>query len=262
VSHRHRTLTLRAYGRTVAVAGPTDVLDIVRERLPPSYRGSDAEPQRRWRVSVRGDLWRCDNDDDQLALVDSVVTASEIVLSDLELWVAEHARRHVFVHAGCVIADGRAIVIPGRSMSGKTSLTAALIRAGASYFSDEYAVLDAHGQVRPYARRLAIRPYDGGPPHRVTAEDIGSPTGRGPRPVGLVVVLRYERAAGWDVHPLTRGQAVLQLLDNTIPARSRPRAVLTALDRATEHADCLAGTRGDADEAAEIVLRKLRNLSG
>jgi hypothetical protein len=260
MSRPHRTMALRAYGRTVAVSGPADSLDIVRERLPPSYRASDGEPQRRWRISVRDDMWRSDNDDEQLALVDNVVTASEIVLSDLELWVAEHARRHIFVHAGCVVVDGRAIVIPGRSMSGKTSLTAALIRAGASYWSDEYAVLDSHGAVRPYARRLAIRPYDGGLPRRVDAETMGAVTGRGPRPVGVVVVLRYDGEVGWDVRPLTRGQAVLQLLDNTIPARSRPRAVLTALDRATERAQCMSGTRGDADEAATIIVGKLRNL--
>jgi hypothetical protein len=259
MSPAHRTMVLRAYGRTVGVAGPAAALDVIRQRLPPSYRASDDSPQRRWRISVIAGMWRCDNDDGQLALVDNVVTASEIVLSDLELWVAEHARRNVFVHAGCVVIDGRAILIPGRSMSGKTSLTAALIRAGASYWSDEYAVLDSRGSVRPYPRRLAIRPYDGGRPHRVTAADIGSRTGHGPRPVGLVVVLRYDAAAGWDVHPVSRGQAVLQLLDNTIPARSRPRAVLAALDRATEHARCLTGTRGDADEAATIIVGKLRN---
>jgi hypothetical protein len=257
MSHRHATLALRAYGRTVGIAGPDAALEIVRDRLPPSYRPTTDEPERRWRIGVRGGLFRADNDDDQLALVDNVVTASEIVLSDLELWVAEHARRNIFVHAGCVVADDRAILIPGRSMSGKTSLTAALIRAGATYWSDEYAVLDSSGQVRPYSRRLAIRPYDGSPPHRVTASDVGGPVGRGPRPVGLIVVLRYDRAAGWNVRPLSRGQAVLQLLDNTIPARSRPRAVLTALDRATEPARCLAGTRGDADAAAELVLAEL-----
>jgi hypothetical protein len=254
---RHETLVLRAYGRTVGIVGPDEALGIIRDRLPPSYRPSTDEPERSWRIGARGGLFRADNDSDRLALVDNVVTASEIVLSDLELWVAEHARRHIFVHAGCVVADDRAILIPGRSMSGKTSLTAALIRAGATYWSDEYAVLDSRGQVRPYSRRLAIRPYDGGPPHRMTAPDVGGPVGRGPRPIGLVAVLRFDADAGWDVRPLSRGQAVLQLLDNTIPARSRPRAVLSALDRATEHASCLAGTRGDADAAAELVLAKL-----
>src|SRR5947207_9537482 len=53
--------------------------------------------------------------------------------SDLQLYVAERARGRVFVHAGVVGWNGRAIVIPGRSMSGKSKLVAALMRAGATY---------------------------------------------------------------------------------------------------------------------------------
>ena len=40
---------------------------------------------------------------------------------DLELHVAEHTPNFVFVHAGVVGWQGRAIVIPGRSYSGKSS---------------------------------------------------------------------------------------------------------------------------------------------
>ena len=237
MTRAHRTLVLRAYGRTVGVAGPEPALEMIRERLPPSYRGSGDSPQRRWRISVRGDMWRSDNNNDQLALVDNVVTASEIVLSDLELWVGRSTRAGTSSPRRMCAPRGRAILIPGRSMSGKTSLTVALIRAGASYWSDEYAVLDSRGMTcHPYPRRLAIRPYDGSAPHRIDAHDIGSPTGHGPRPVGLVAVMRYDAAAGWTRIDITRGQAVLQLLDNTIPARSRPRAVLTATQppRATD----------------------------
>jgi uridine kinase len=41
------------------------------------------------------------------------------------------------------------IAIPGRSFSGKTSLVTALVRAGAVYYSDEFAVIDRDGLVRP-----------------------------------------------------------------------------------------------------------------
>src|SRR5688572_23974646 len=47
--------------------------------------------------------------------------------SDLHFRVALSARRRLFVHAGVVGWRGRAIVIPGRSGSGKTSLVAALV---------------------------------------------------------------------------------------------------------------------------------------
>src|SRR5262249_53133631 len=43
-----------------------------------------------------------------------------------KMYLAEMARHRVFVHAGVVGWQGKAIVVPGRSMSGKTSLVAEL----------------------------------------------------------------------------------------------------------------------------------------
>src|SRR5689334_7192989 len=59
--------------------------------------------------------------------------------SALHLYVAEKARRRLFLYAGVVSWNDRAIVLPGRTMSGKTTLVAALVRAGARYYSAEYA---------------------------------------------------------------------------------------------------------------------------
>ena len=79
--------------------------------------------------------------------LDSVFDTFE---SDLRIFVAEFAKHRVFVHAGVVGWKGRAIVIPGRSYSGKSTLVAELVRAGATYYSDEYAVFDARGRVHPF----------------------------------------------------------------------------------------------------------------
>ena len=57
--------------------------------------------------------------------------------SELHFQVAVHSRHSLFVHAGVVGWQGRAILIPGRSRTGKTSLVAALALAGAEYYSDE-----------------------------------------------------------------------------------------------------------------------------
>src|SRR5687768_17180193 len=59
----------------------------------------------------------------------------------LQATVAAHARGRVFVHAGVVGWRGRAIVLPGRSFAGKSTLVRALLAAGATYYSDEFAVL-------------------------------------------------------------------------------------------------------------------------
>src|SRR5260370_27323325 len=74
--------------------------------------------------------------------------------SDLRLFVAELARRRVFVHAGVVGWKGKAIVEPGRSFSVKTSLVAELVRAGATYYSDGHAVFDATSLAHPFPTPL------------------------------------------------------------------------------------------------------------
>src|SRR5260221_3989077 len=94
--------------------------------------------------------------------------------SHVQLTVAEYAPRRVFVHAGVVGWEDRAIVIPGLSHSGKTTLVDQLIRAGATYYSDEYAVLDGRGLVHPYARALGLRMPNSNQSKKVQAEEIGA----------------------------------------------------------------------------------------
>src|SRR5438105_11686695 len=139
----------------------------------------------------------------------------DVLESELQLFVAEWARDRVFVHAGVVGWDGQAIVIPGRSLSGKSTLVAALLRAGATYYSDEYAVLDDRGHVHPYSRLLSLRQPAGERPKRCSAADLGSRPGIEPLPVGLVAVTKYQSGARWRPRPLTPGKAMLELLNNT-----------------------------------------------
>src|SRR3954468_14665598 len=118
----------------------------------------------------------------------------EYALMMLEMQLSAHvaiaATDFVAVHAGVVAQDGRAIVLPGVSFSGKTTLVRALVEAGAVYYSDEYAMLDKDGRVHPYARRLSIRPPDAAAVE-VSVEDLGGVAGDAPLRVGLVAVPHY-----------------------------------------------------------------------
>jgi hypothetical protein len=172
----------------------------------------------------------------------------------LQRFVAEWSRGPVFVHAGVVGWRGRAIVLPGRSWSGKSTLVAALLRAGATYYSDEYAVLDEHGQVFPYPRRLSLR-ESAHRRRRCPPESFGSRAGVGPLPVGLVAVTKYHPGARWCPRPLSPGWAALELLNHTVPARREPDRVLSALQQVTLRAARIAGARGEADEVAGALLR-------
>jgi hypothetical protein len=174
--------------------------------------------------------------------------------SALRLHVAERATGRIFVHAGVVEWQGRAIMIPGRSHSGKSRLVDALVRAGAAYYSDEYAVLDGHGWVHPFPAPLKLR--------RESLDGRGEviecvPPGSEDRPrlrASLIAVTRYEPSARWRPRRLSAGQGVLALLDNTVPARRRPSQSLRALEAAIRTAVIIRGPRGEAISMAEALL--------
>ena len=178
----------------------------------------------------------------------------------LQLYIAESARRRVFVHAGVVGWNGRAIVIPGRSFSGKSTLVAALVRAGAIYYSDEYAVLDYGGRVHPYSRPLYMRDNGNQRGKRYPVDDLGGKPGVTSVPVGLVLATRYRQGARRRHRSLTPGRALLELLANTVPARRKPQVALSTLKHVVLGAPTFKGVRGEAAETAEFILSRADRL--
>lgn len=62
------------------------------------------------------------------------------------------------LHSGVLARDGKAILLPGRSGAGKTTLTAAMAANGWQYFSDELALIDsASCRVRPFPQAMVIK---------------------------------------------------------------------------------------------------------
>ncbi len=181
----------------------------------------------------------------------------EALESNLHLTIAGAARGRLFVHAGVVGWRGRAIVLPGRTFSGKTTLVAALVRAGATYYSDEYAVFDARGRVHPYPIALSLREEAGERSQKCPAEALGGLLGAEPLPVGLVVLSRYQPGGRWRPRLLSPGQAMLELLANTVAARRRPKGALATLQQVVSHAPILKGTRGEAKETVGALSDKL-----
>ncbi len=176
---------------------------------------------------------------------------------DLQLYVAENARRRVFVHAGVVGWRGRAIVIPGHSLSGKTTLVRALVEAGGTFQSDEYAVLDSRGQVHPYVTKMSVRDSTSGHVEKIHPETLGWPIGVKPLPVGLVVVTSHRSGARWRPRQLSAGRAVMELLAHTVSARQQPERALATLRLAISDAMVIKGVRGEAKEIAAALLSRV-----
>jgi hypothetical protein len=176
---------------------------------------------------------------------------------ELMVHTANYAPDRVFVHAGVVGWQGRALVLPGTSFAGKTTLVAELVRAGAIYYSDEYAVLDERGQVHPYSRSLQMR-QDGSPDQTsVAIEALNGSAGSAPLPVSHVVFTEYMPLAQWSPEPISPGMAVLEMLRHAIPIQRTPARVMATLARMMETATAARSQRGEASETARALLQSM-----
>jgi len=234
------------------------VLERFRDFVPPGSRACDpATAQQRFAVTGRNgdgyqlrlnDEWTLDHRDLELALG----------LLDTHMcgFIAVHATERIFVHAGVVAYEDRLIVMPGMSFSGKSTLVAALVRAGAAYYSDDFAVLDETGRVHPYPKPLSLRGENvSNTTH--TPESLGGTAGTEPHRPSAIVMTTYRPGAEWHPRRLSPGEAVLAVLENTVPARERPTESLRAVSRAVEQAIVLQGDRGEAEEFAPRLLAEL-----
>ena len=171
---------------------------------------------------------------------------------DARAFVTERAHGFVFVHAGVVAWQGTLIALPGHSHAGKTTLVAALLRAGATYYSDDYAPIDVRGRVHPYPVPLAARTRDGRR-RPLAPADLGGRCGTAPARLGLVLFTSYRPGAMWAPRPLPLSEAVHRLLVHTPCARRRFAEAATHLQGALAGALCLASPRGDVSVAVEQV---------
>ena len=246
------------YGLKVGMrSNCTEILDQMLLRLPTGWK--QAESTQLDRVYS---LWADGGGEDPVTLYQEarrllqnapLEAALARLEFDVELFVVENNPARIFVHAGVVGWQRRAIVLPGRSYSGKSTLVAALCRAGATYYSDEYALFDADGRIHPYPRPLRLRPPSAG--RMPGIDDLNLRPGDGPLPLGLVVLTHYQPGAFLQPRTVSPGEALLALLANTMSARRRPQFVLTALQRALTSSRVVAGPRGEAEETAEQLLQ-------
>lgn len=252
-------ISFTAFGVPIDVSVPARLRQAARAVLPP-----DAVPARRTGanttvalheqdgqllVTVQGERIGASEDDElALGLLDAQIRAQIALL----------APDHVFVHAGVVACGDRAVLLPGFTYSGKTTLTRALVKEGATYYSDELAAIDGRGLVHPYPKPLSIRRPDGsGRPTETPAEALGGKTGAKPVPVALIAVTAYRPGASFAPEPLSPGAALLALLEHTIPARTRPRQALATLKAAVEKAIAWKSERGEAEQAARAMLAQI-----
>ena len=253
-----RELGFEAHGVRFSVGASDDkLLGLLTGWLPPGTQTHPREAaERRFAILADDRLgYRMQVGDDTDSSFD-LDLAIGTVQRRIGTFVAARATDRVFIHSGVVADRGRAIMIPGHSMRGKTTLVTELLRLGAEFYSDEYAVLDEHGLAHPYAEPLSVRDADGQPQIR-WPEDFGAENERPPVPVGVIAMTSYREGAEWNPQRRTAGAGVISLLAHSRSIAERPADTLAAARSGVEGAVVLEGERGEAADAASRLLEIL-----
>ena len=172
----------------------------------------------------------------------------------LRVAIAERAVGRAFLHAGVVGWKGKAIIMPADSFRGKSTLVTELVKAGATYYSDEFAIIDRDGLAYPFARRIGRRTEDFRVYDLSATDDLGGSVGVDPIPVGFILITGYKKDAKWSPKILTPGQGVLEMIPFTLCLRHQPDFSLAVLNNIASNAIIAASLRGTAEKFAKTLL--------
>lgn len=236
----------------VGVSDPRE-LTCVRGVLPPEWRECSPDSVgRRFALLQDGTgTYRLSADGAPLYQGLEFDIALGLLRDELRADVALRAPEATFLRAGAVAHRGSAVLLPGARFAGKSTLVAALVREGAVYYSDEFAVLDRHGLVHPYAQPLSLAG------RHETVESIGGIAGDEPLAVGSVVLTEYRVGADWRPEWLSPQAGLAALLRSAVSMRERPDRTLASVARAVERAIVIQSERGEAASVAPLLLAEL-----
>lgn len=230
-----------------------EALEALRERVVlPGWQTAPLRGEPTFWVERERSVYRALGADGTITAEQELDKVASAVAALAHHQVASLAEDALFVHAGVVSWKGQGLLLPGFSFAGKSTLTASLVRAGATYYSDEYAVVEtATGLVRAFPRPLSL--CDGW----TSLAELGWRGQPPPLRIAAVFAVRHDPALGWNGKSLTAGESVLALFAHTVAAQRLGSEAMVALQRALAEARGWEGTRGEAEETAERIKRWL-----
>ena len=177
------------------------------------------------------------------------------------------------VHAGVVAGANGAIAFPGRSGDGKSTLTAACLKVGFDYVSDEVLAFswDSLGPdkaaVYPYPRPLSLSPWSAGelglPAAEVSADEVYiSATDLGTTVHTESTTLRHIIFLGPitgrpRLIEATRQQAAAALLERSFNGWRHPAEAFARSHAIAADISCWVLERGAPMECAELLHERL-----
>lgn len=178
-------------------------------------------------------------------------------------------REFHFVHAGAVGINGRGYVLVGPSGAGKTTAVAVLLRRGATYLSDEVALLHPKtGTVHPFILPMAVKPWTAKaigplPPTRLVASDariqylLPERLAQEPVPLDSLVLLDPTRPPT-EIEEYPRAEMLLAISENpsSFHYRHRLEASFSAFVQLIKQTRCLRVGSANPAQAVNVLLSR------
>jgi hypothetical protein len=182
--------------------------------------------------------------------VDPAIAAATVIWR-LNAIAGQSTRHPVLIHGACVAGPlGGAVLLPGGTGAGKSTLTAACVAAELTYLTDELVALDqGASSVTPYAKPLSL---DDG--RLVPASSLGRVANRPATPRALVFP-RYQPGAAVSETPLDPPWALMALIAHAIHPAGLGRTALTWLAGLALTCPARQITYGDAEQAVRTIER-------
>ena len=248
---------LRAFDSFIQVeCADAEIFDVLERYIfPPLLRSSSdlSSPDIFLRVDRTPDGFAVLMNHQPAASASTLHDAALASVKALDEAVVHRMKMFRAVHAGAVLINQKALLFPGSTHAGKSSLVAELLRRGASCFSDEYALIDSQGRVHSYPRPLLLR-NGCSQQSLVLPENLNATFATGAAPVGWILALDYVPGGAWDVQGMTQGEAVMLLLRNTPHEMAESPEMIDFFSRVAANAVCYSGKRCDVAEAAIRVM--------
>src|SRR3954470_1375044 len=205
MDERHR-IAFDAFGVPIGIeVGSAALLSRVLAMLPPGRPCVFVSADHEFRLfTTDGVSYWAQGPRESLPGGSDLDVAPGVLDSQLRTFIAMAAPDHVLVHAGVAAFDDRAVVIPGPTFSGKTTLVAECVRAGALYYSDDLAALDRDGLVHPYPKPLSMR-VNGFSQIDHDVAVLGGTAGTHAVPVGSIIFAQYRPDGAWRPRHVSAG---------------------------------------------------------
>jgi hypothetical protein len=270
MSEKHRRLVNFA-GSTVAIeysgARTAAIIDFLYRYIPAA---SDVPPHVTYRVTsdTRSGMLHLYRDDVLIHTGDSEPILAELLMGDANYHLADRSRGGLLFHAAGLAWQGKGLILPGRMGAGKTTLAAWLVAQGLDYLTDEL-VFVSHGAdtiqtlTRPlnvkkpsWAALQAALPLDLAPTAQIWSTprsnlippDLLRPVQLCKPSLGMIVFPHYLPDSDFTLHPLSKAQAGLALMECLINARNLPGHGLSEIARLAQVAPAYKLTYADFDQ--------------